>query len=114
MKTKNTPEPVAFISTLAETKGRPAYDVTEGALAVSPRTPVKLAAAIVEERLKEAIEKVTQHLNSLEHQDGAFALDTAEMTFQIDQSGKVNVLVGDVGGSVKGGFKFTWKRRNSS
>ena len=99
-----------FVSNLPEVGNRPEIDEFPGGR-FSGALPKLLSADKVKTQLREVINEMTQYLNSLSETDGAFALDEAEMVFQIDQSGKINIFVADVGGKISGGIKFKWKRR---
>lgn len=106
----NDPKAITFVSTLPPIGDRPGLSPVEGGHGVTPKWPLKLSTEDVQAKLKEAVGSITAFLNGLEDGKGPFKLDEAEMLFQIDQSGRVNIMVADVGGQVSGGIRFRWKR----
>jgi len=63
--------------------------------------------------LEDAVRYVRNYLGKLaEEADGdQFSLDEAEVTIQVTNSGKVTIVLADVGGSIQGGIKLKWKRK---
>lgn len=104
---------IQFISDLAHINKRPEIDTVPGGEFVRA-LPKVLYGKDVQASVRKAINEMTDYLNSIEHGKGPFFLDEAEMTFQVDQSGKVNLMVGDIGGKVSGGIRLKWKRSNMS
>ena len=98
-----------FISNLPEIGNRPEIAEIPGGHFFGA-LPKLLSTEKVKQQLREVIIDMTKYLNSLSEGDGPFNLDEAEMVFQIDQSGKINIFVADVGGKISGGIKFKWKK----
>ncbi|NOZ46842.1 MAG: hypothetical protein GXO79_08665 [Chlorobi bacterium] len=100
-----------FVSNLPEIGSRPEIDEFPGGH-FSGALPKLLSTEKVKSQLRKVIVEMTKYLNSMDESDGPFTLDEAEMVFQIDQSGKINIFVADVGGKISGGLKFKWKKMN--
>jgi hypothetical protein len=98
-----------FISNLPEIGSRPEIGEIPGGH-FSGALPKLLSTEKVKQQLHEVIIDMTKYLNSLVKGDGPFNLEEVEMIFQIDQSGKINIFVADVGGKISGGIKFRWKK----
>lgn len=101
-----------FVSSLPEVGSRPEVETLPGGQFVGA-LPKALSGEKVRERLRDAIHEMSEYLNSMKAQSGPFQLDEAEMILQIDQSGKVNLIVADVGGKISGGIRLKWKRDKS-
>ncbi len=99
-----------YISTFPEIRERPELEAVPGGHFVGS-LPKIISGKQVKEHLREAMQEMTDYLNSVRDGDGPFQLKEAEMTFQIDQSGKVNLVLADVGGRISGGIRLKWKRR---
>lgn len=99
-----------FISDLAQVGDRPEIEAVPGGEFVRA-LPKMLSGEGVKSALRDAVREMTDYLNSMEAGKGPFLLDEAEMTLQVDQSGKVNLMLGDIGGKVSGGIRLRWKRR---
>src|SRR3972149_2039473 len=100
-----------FISDLAQIGDRPDVEAVPGGEFVRA-LPKVLSGDAVKAALREAVGDMTDYLNSMGIGKGPFVLDEAEMTLQVDQSGKVNLILGDVGGTISGGIRLMWKRRD--
>ena len=98
-----------FVSDLAEVQDRPEIEAVPGGEFVRG-LPKVLSSDRVKDALRAAVREMTDHLNSMADDNGPFRLDEAEMTLQVDQSGKVNLLLADVGGQISGGIRLKWKR----
>lgn len=101
-----------FISDLAQVGDRPEIDAVPGGEFVRA-LPKVLSGEAVKDALREAVRDMTEYLNSIVAGKGPFMLDEAEMTLQVDQSGKVNLIFGDIGGKISGGIRLKWKRQNT-
>ena len=108
-------EDIAFISNLGEIGNRPGIETVEGGLGVRPHVPALLSSQEVKKAIGTAIHDISVYLDSIADQTGelAFALEEVEFTLVVSQSGKVNVFLADVGGSVQGGLKLKWQRRRT-
>jgi hypothetical protein len=105
--------PIQFMSDLAQVRERPEIEAVAGGEFVRG-LPKILSTDTVKAALRDALRDMTEYLNSIELGDGPFRLDEAEMTIQVDQSGKVNLMLADVGGKVSGGIRLKWKRSDSA
>lgn len=98
-----------FVSGIAQVGDRPEIEAVPGGEFVRA-LPKVLSGEAVKAALRDAVRDMTDYLNSLEAGKGPFVLDEAEMTLQVDQSGKVNLILGDIGGRLSGGIRLKWKR----
>lgn len=99
-----------FISDMVQVGDRPDIEAVPGGEFVRA-LPKVISGETVKAALRDAVGDMTDYLNSLEAGKGPFALNEAEMSLQVDQSGKVNLILGDIGGKVSGGIRLKWKRR---
>lgn len=100
-----------YVSNLDTISWRPGYEDAEGALEVRPKRRTILPIDEVNKRIIEAVNQITDTLNSLPTQEGKYAVDEVEIDFAVDKSGKINILFADVGGTIRHTVKVRWKRQ---
>jgi hypothetical protein len=101
-----------FISGLAQVGERPEIDAVPGGEFVRA-LPKALSGESVKEAVRDVVREMTDYLDSMATGKGPFVLDEAEMTLYVDQSGKVNLILADIGGKVSGGIRLKWKRQDA-
>jgi hypothetical protein len=82
-------------------------------LGIRPRIPSGMTPAVVEERVRDAVTYMSRYLNSLaqEAPNDHFELAEAEFTLLVTETGKVTIVVADVGAQIQGGIKLKWRRK---
>jgi hypothetical protein len=102
---------IEFLTNLSSAQS-PTASVLPG-LGVRPRHSTSLTSHQVEERLRDAVEYMSRYLESLARQSAneVFELAEAEFTLLMTETGKINIVVADVGAEIQGGIKLKWRRK---
>ena len=106
-------ESITFISSLGEITDQGGAPGIEGGLGIFKKRSAPVSGDVVRKALQEGLSKMSQELDLIAKEDTnlEFRLEEVEVTMQITQNGKINIIVGDIGGKIDNGFRMKWKRR---